>query len=418
MAEPTENKLSTLYLPSIASTQPTIEEVAAENQRRRELDIEYGLTGGEYSSALANSQGRPLSDKDLAFHLEMLSGDQSVAGTDKGTLSDYLQDIGNFIKDKPNALNFKADGGELSNLDDGFLSEIADFINNNSQGVVDDLTKEGGLFGDTTFEREVANRRTDTPSFNPEKYVTRPLPEMSAINPDDRSIFSNLKGGGIEAVLLDKYPELENNPAFNLTRMIVPRTLGESAFELATMYPPLFWMKGLKAGSKGYNQAAKYQDEIDDFKNIIDREKRNQSQDRGPAVNAVFNNQQKIRAKESQILDILRKENPEYAADIKNTAEKKLAQEKLEADPLYAAKQRMAKNKNALVDQSSTLDKVPESELMPKGYKMKKEVKDDYNDQFNSVLDDLMSPKAPKKTDTDDLSIMELLERMKDMDLD
>ena len=48
MAEPTENNLSNLYLPSVASTQPTEEEVAAENQRRRELDIEYGLTGGEY----------------------------------------------------------------------------------------------------------------------------------------------------------------------------------------------------------------------------------------------------------------------------------------------------------------------------------------------------------------------------------
>lgn len=441
--------------------------------------------------------------------------------------------------------------------DDGFLSEIADFINNNSQGVADDLTKEGGLFGDTTFEREVTNRRTDTPSFNPEKYITRPLPEMSAINPDDRSIFSNLKGGGIEAVLLDKYPELENNPAFNLTRMIVPRTLGESAFELATMYPPLFWMKGLKRGSKGYNQAAKYQDEIDDFKNIIDREKRNQTQDRGPAIDAVFNNQQKIRTKESQILDILRRENPEYAADIRNTAEKKLAQEKLEADPLYAVKQRMAnkdndnviqfpkkdegiesldnggffpkggfdfpnirggtdkigvidpmdakrkeyrkyletikddpryasrsadvhlrsreeifkdapghredianknrifegetteevlrspsrvgdpdvdamekfyrgpdkkskdptKNPNALVDQSSTL-KGTESELMPPGFKTGDELMDDYNDQFSSVLDDLMSPKAPKKTNTDDLSIFELLERIKDIDPD
>jgi len=596
MAEPTENNLSTLYLPSIASTQPTEEEVAAENQRRRELDIEYGLTGGEYSSALANSQGRPLSDKDLAFHLEMLSRDQSVAGTDQEirTLQDYIQDIGNFLQPIPAVLDLqkKADGGELDALNKNYsvgpfgidpewlksefsyLQDIADFVSDNSQGVADDLTKEGGLFGDTTFERELANRRTDTPSLDPEKYNIT-TPEMSASNPDDRSIFSNLKGGGIEAVLLDKYPELADNPAFNLTQMIVPRSLGESAFELATMYPPLFWMKALKPGSSAFRLANKHQRAIDrlsqkraegDLSDSLMRRNKKSSEYHQSRINQYVDNNgthtdeqlqeamnlpsssdpsigphrkrylemvermadnrksveagtgdflgpneaTKLSDNAKQIpdnvipfpkkkegiesldnggffpkggfdfpnirggtdkigvidpMDANRKEyrkylktikdDPRYASrdadvhmrsreevlmdspghreDIANmnrifegeTTEEVLRSPSRVGDPdvdamekFYRGSESPPKNPNALVDQSSTLKKGPESELMPAGYKTDNEIVDNYNDQFSSVLDDLMSPKAPKKTNTDDLSIFELFERIKDIDPD
>ena len=577
MAEPTENNLSTLYMPSVASTQPTIEEVAAENQRRRELDIEYGLTGGEYSSALANSQtGRPLSDKDLAFHLDMMSGDQSVAGTDQGTWTDYLQDIGNFIKNNPKALaldhnqtndqvrtnasltgpktkfsvgrsryeggpsskkfslerdvgkgikvtagseggdkfanvqltrDFKADGGELGTLNNtengilqylesvlapenaktfteqqtglgregvrkyipdptqvadylqdnktysigpfgidpewlksefSYLEDIGDFIGNSSQGVADDLTKEGGLFGDTTFEREVANRRIDS-GFDPEKYNTS-SPEMSAINPDDRSIFSNLKGGGLNAVLLDKYPELADNPAFNLAKIMIPRTLGESAFDAATMYPPLFWMKALKPGSSVFRQANKHQraldrlsqkkaegnlsdslmrrndraakyhqSRIDDYVANYGTHTDKQLQDE---MNLLSSSDPRIGPERRKFLENVERMADDRKSDLAGTGSFLGPNESRKLSD--AAK--VVNPQKALVDQSSTLKKGPESELMPDGFITTDEARDAMNKQFAPFLDNLADSMAPKKTDTDDLGIFELLERIKDTD--
>jgi len=325
--------------------------------------------------------------------------------------------------------------------DDGFLSEIADFINNNSQGVADDLTKEGGLFGDTTFERELANRRTDTPSLDPEKYNIT-TPEMSASNPDDRSIFSNLKGGGIEAVLLDKYPELADNPAFNLTQMIVPRSLGESAFELATMYPPLFWMKALKPGSSAFRLANKHQRAIDrlsqkraegDLSDSLMRRNKKASEYHQSRINQyVDNNGTHTDEQLQEAMNLPSSSDPNigphrkrYLEMVERMADNRKSVEAGTGDflgPNEATKlsdaAKVVNPQKALVDQRSTLKKGPESELMPPGYKTDNEIVDNYNDQFSSVLDDLMSPKAPKKTNTDDLSIFELFERIKDIDPD
>ena len=318
-----------------------------------------------------------------------------------------------------------------------YLEDISDFIGNSSQGVADDLTKEGGLFGDTTFEREVANRRIDS-GFDPEKYNTS-SPEMSAINPDDRSIFSNLKGGGLNAVLLDKYPELADNPAFNLAKIMIPRTLGESAFDAVTMYPPLLWMKALKPGSSAFRQANKHQRALDN----INRQKAEgnlspsmtRRKDKAAEyhqsridnyvarygksdeavqreMNLLSSNDPRIGPERRRFLENVERMADDRKSDLAGTGSFLGPNESRKLSD--AAK--VVNPQKALVDQRSTLKKGPESELMPPGYKTGDELMDDYNDQFSSVLDNLITPKAPKKIDTEDMGIFELLERIKDTD--
>jgi hypothetical protein len=55
---------------------------------------------------------------------------------------------------------------------------------------------------------------------------------------------------------------------------------------------------------------------------------------------------------------------------------------------------------------------------MPPGYKTGDELLDDYNTQFSSALDSLMPPKNSNTINTDKMSMLEILQKMKDMDLD
>ena len=284
----------------------------------------------------------------------------------------------------------------------------------------------GGEISDPTFLQEIADRRTNTPSFDPEEYDIPPLPAMSASDPDDRSIFSNLKGGGLNAVLLDKYPELADNPVFNLAEMMVPRTLGESAFELATMYPPLFWMKALKPGSKAYRQANKHQRSLDRLKQKNANKEIANSKFRRNEKAMVYH-QSRINDYVSQSgipddqiqkqLNVASSSDPTIGTgrrDFLKTVERIRADE---ASKKAGTGGLTTKYEDEFIPQPKAIN-IPESELMPPGYKTGDELLDDYNTQFSSALDSLMPSKNSNTINTDKMSMMEILQKMKDMDLD
>jgi len=271
--------------------------------------------------------------------------------------------------------------------------------------------------------------------------------EMSATG--DRSALDNFKGGGLEALLLDKYPDLADNPAFKTARFLAPQTLGEAAFEAATLFPPLFWMKPLKAGSRSYKEAQRLQDRIEKLQNTVKRENINSmsKNDGNVASLAATRAQNEIVELRDNILEIVRKEDPAYADRLEDEARKKYIQAKRDADPMEKVRRRMederrmeektrqrvlippltqSKQKQGietLVDQKSTLKKEPESELMPKGFKTGDEILEDYNKNFDSIIDQVLIPpltqsKRKQSINTDEMSILEILEKMKDMDLD
>ena len=56
---------------------------------------------------------------------------------------------------------------------------------------------------------------------------------------------------------------------------------------------------------------------------------------------------------------------------------------------------------------------------MPEGFRTGDEILEDYNKNFDSIIDQVVKPKTPSETiNTDEMSILEILEKMKDMDLD
>jgi len=288
------------------------------------------------------------------------------------------------------------------------------------------------------FEQEIS-KRNDSQSIEDrmEAEIARQElfkgQEISATG--DRSALGNFMGGGLEALLLDKYPEVADNPAFKTARFLAPQTLGEAAFEAATLFPPLFWMKPLKAGSRSYKEAQKFQNRIDKLQNKITRENINATRGEGLAASqAATRAQNEIVKLRDDILEIVRKEDPAYADRLEDEARKRYIQAKRDADPIEKVRQRYARQRmltppltqskqkqgiETLVDQKSTLKKGPESELMPEGFRTGDEILEDYNKNFESIIDQVVKPKTPpEKINTDEMSILEILEKMKDMDLD
>ena len=279
---------------------------------------------------------------------------------------------------------------------------------------VNPVTIHSSFVMDVPFEEQVA-KRSSSQSLEDrmEAEVARAElfkgQEMSATG--DRSALDNFRGGGLEALLLDKYPDLADNPAFKTARFLAPQTLGEAAFEAATLFPPLFWMKPLKAGSRSYKEAQRLQDRIDKLQNTVSREKINSmsKNDGNVASLAETRAQNEIVELRDNILEIVRKEDSVYAERLEDEARKRYAKAKREADPIEKARQRvLAKQKQE-----------PESELMPEGFRTGDEILEDYNKNFDSIIDQVVKPKTPSKTiNTDEMSILEILEKMKDMDLD
>ena len=244
--------------------------------------------------------------------------------------------------------------------------------------------------------------------------------EMSAIG--DRSALGNFMGGGLEALLLNRYPEVEDNLVYKTARFLAPQTLGEVAFEAATLFPPLFWMKPLKAGSRSYKEAKRLQDRIDKLQNTVTREKINAARGDGNVASlAATRAQNDIVKLRDDILEIVRKKDPAYAERLEDEARRRYIKAKRDADPIERARRRMLdrQKQETLVDQKSTLKKGPESELMPEGFRTGDEILEDYNKNFESIIDQVVKPKTPPETiNTDEMSILEILEKMKDMDLD
>ena len=156
-------------------------------------------------------------------------------------------------------------------------------------------------------------------------------------------------GGEIDPYsMLDPNPDLSTIPETPkldaIAKFFLPVTdegeLSKSglAFEAATMFPMLFWMKGLKYGSQGYKQAAKIQDEIEDLKDVVVRENKNKPYDGTPATNAAFRVQKEIGRKENDLLRLVREQDPKYADLVEEASRRRIAQAKLEADPLYKTK--------------------------------------------------------------------------------
>ena len=211
---------------------------------------------------------------------------------------------------------------------------------------VNPVTIHSSFVMDVPFEEQVA-KRSSSQSLEDrmEAEVARAElfkgQEMSATG--DRSALGNFRGGGLEALLLDKYPDLADNPAFKTARFLVPQTLGEAAFEAATLFPPLFWMKPLKAGSRSYKEAQRFQDRIDKLQNTVKRENINamSKNDGNVASYAATRAQNEIVELRDNILEIVRKENPAYAERLEDEARKRYAIERRNADPIEKARQRM-----------------------------------------------------------------------------
>ena len=407
-------------------------------------------------------------------------------------------------------------------------TQVADFLNfpkkeglrtlapaEREERFVGDLVSKFTDMFEAPFEQEIS-KRNDSQSIEDRMEADMARQELfkgqEISDIGDRSALGNFMGGGLEALLLDRYPEVADNPVFKTARFLAPQTLGEAAFEAATLFPPLFWMKPLKAGSQPYKQAKRLQDRIDKLQNTVTREKINATRGDGLAADyAATRAQNDIIKLRDDILEIVRKEDPAYAERLEFEARRRYIKAKRDADPMEKARRRMEKkrrmeekaeqrrkreleenleldfsifdrepswfekggkysdpefmgpledyvteagwfpvrgvnvpknwkgqtrsefeaeiakrklleppkNKNALVDQKSTLNKTPESELMPEGFRTGEEILEDYNKNMDSIIDQVVKPKTPPETiNTDEMSILEILERMKDMDLD
>jgi hypothetical protein len=210
---------------------------------------------------------------------------------------------------------------------------------------VNPVTIHSSFVMDVPFEEQVAKRRSSQSleDLRKEEVARAELfkgQEMFATG--DRSALGNFRGGGLEALLLDKYPDLADNPAFKTARFLAPQTLGEAAFEAATLFPPLFWMKPLKAGSRSYKEAQRFQDRIDKLQNTLKREKINAARGDGrPALLAETRVQNEIVELRDNILEIVRKENPAYAERLEDEARKRYAKARRDADPIEKVRQRM-----------------------------------------------------------------------------
>tara|TARA_Y100001937_G_scaffold10845_2_gene13173 strand:+ start:614 stop:1147 length:534 start_codon:yes stop_codon:yes gene_type:complete len=65
--------------------------------------------------------------------------------------------------------------------------------------------------------------------------------EMRATNDADRSMLSNFMGGGLNALMMDRFPQLIDNPLYQGAMSMAPRSVGESLLSMT----PLGYFKRL-----------------------------------------------------------------------------------------------------------------------------------------------------------------------------
>jgi len=198
-------------------------------------------------------------------------------------------------------------------------------------------------------------------------------------------------GGEIDPYsMLDPNPDLSTIPETptldSIAKFFLPVTeegeLSKSdlAFEAASMFPPLFWMKGLKFGTNTYNRARKIQDEIEDLKDVVAREKINAPTDGSPATNAAFRAQQDIHKKENALLKLVKTEDPEYGNLVEEASRRRFAQSRLEADPLYDTKVKkgiitaIPQGGDELFDIAGNLKDPKYNKILEEGYRKNREL--------------------------------------------
>ena len=81
----------------------------------------------------------------------------------------------------------------------------------------------------------------DTVKAQPQEMQTGGEAEMRATNDADRSMLSNFMGGGLNALAMDRFPKLIDNPVYQGAMSMAPRSVGESLLSMT----PLGYFKRL-----------------------------------------------------------------------------------------------------------------------------------------------------------------------------
>jgi hypothetical protein len=417
MAEPTENNLSTLYLPSVASTQPTEEEVAAENERRRQLALEYGLTG------------KRLSDKDIAFQQAALLSKIFDSGTTALSKRAGLRTL---------APEQMADGGEIEpsiirqilnkipehneqELMDEYYGEYPEKTTDTALGILSafpaaNIAKLFGLMKSGKLAKESAKA---FPNMLKDPAMK---PFLQLLGLGGAKLDTGLKmrerieaeemadGGEIDPYsMLDPNPDLSTIPDTPkldaVAKFFLPVTeegelsKGDLAFEMASSFPMLFWMKGLKLGSKGYKQAGKIQDEIEDLKDLVTREKINAPTDGAPATNAAFRAQQNIGRKENELLRLVREQDPKYADLVEEASRRRVMDLTQKADPLYDNKIKSGimtavnQGGDELFDIAGNLKDPKYNKILEEGYRKNRNIANEGIGSLQKLIKDALTKK-------------------------
>ena len=217
-------------------------------------------------------------------------------------------------------------------------------------------------------------------------------------------------GGAIDPFsMLDPNPDLSTIPDTptldSLAKFFLPVTeegelsKGDLAFEMASSFPMLFWMKGLKLGTKGYKQAGKIQDEIEDLKDLVTREKINAPTDGAPATNAVFRAQQKIGRKENELLRLVREQDPKYADLVEEASRRRIMDLTQKADPLYDNKIKSGimtavnQGGDELFDIAGNLKDPKYNKILEEGYRKNRNIANEGIGSLQKLIKDALTKK-------------------------
>tara|TARA_R110002020_G_scaffold34060_2_gene103294 strand:- start:8390 stop:9574 length:1185 start_codon:yes stop_codon:yes gene_type:complete len=217
-------------------------------------------------------------------------------------------------------------------------------------------------------------------------------------------------GGEIDPFsMLDPNPDLDSIPDTpkldSIAKFFLPVTeegelsKGDLAFEMASSFPMLFWMKGLKLGTKGYKQAGKIQDEIEDLKDLVTREKINAPTDGAPATNAVFRAQQKIGRKENELLRLVREQDPKYADLVEEASRRRIMDLTQKADPLYDNKIKSGimtavnQGGDELFDIAGNLKDPKYNKILEEGYRKNRNIANEGIGSLQKLIKDALTKK-------------------------
>jgi hypothetical protein len=217
-------------------------------------------------------------------------------------------------------------------------------------------------------------------------------------------------GGEIDPFsMLDPNPDLSTIPDTpkldSIAKFFLPVTeegelsKGDLAFEMASSFPMLFWMKGLKLGTKGYKQAGKIQDEIEDLKDLVTREKINAPTDGAPATNAVFRAQQKIGRKENELLRLVREQDPKYADLVEEASRRRIMDLTQKADPLYDNKIKSGimtavnQGGDELFDIAGNLKDPKYNKILEEGYRKNRNIANEGIGSLQKLIKDALTKK-------------------------